>query len=551
MSIKNKIVLNLTLFTTVPIVVISVLIYGYVYQKATDELRQNVRQSVNQTAASLNHEMMNYIQKSNYMLSSNYYFPLLDDLSFNNDVLLITDFQKMFAANFLPLDDQQFLIYLDHYDGYRGKFINDFSALENQSVPGRLLDAPSAEILWRRGPRTINGKTYITFYRNASLQLANYKGILEVNIPYRHLEPYLSQMNGLPRETVLIHSKNGQTVYTHNAERGEPNSDHRYTVAVNQPLIDGSELIIAVPRQIVFRQTTTFLYYMAAIVPMLICGIMYASAVTSRNIMKSFNRFIADIRRNDDLLANFETIESIEIEPEDEVALIKRRFVNILKSMNGLHTDLMNVKSEKNNLEIELLQSRINPHLLYNSLSVIKWSALKNNDDKTVAIIDAMTRYYRIALNKGDSIVPVSKELEMIGLYMKIISFAHSSPYRLALNITEEAMGRSMLKHLLQPIVENAVMHGLNGKGEEAKITINGYTEAGYLVFEVIDNGYGMEETTVRQLVSLSYSASYGGYGIKNVVKRLQFYNGDEGGFDMSSAIGQGTKVTIKMRLPG
>lgn len=549
-SLRMKIALMLISFSIVPLFLLSLYFYHQLTVRAAGQFKERLTDAMDNVVHSTNEEYMNYIQKSNSLLQSNYYLPAIDDPDFPHNILKVTEFQHTFMANLmLSNDSNQFLIYLERYSGYKGKFIEELDNMDQSIfVRNNVLKASISDIVWKPNDTILGSTHYVTFYRNLAT-LEHYKGVLEVNIPYQGVQNRLNGLAGSFREELIVrHVKSGLE-----AKRLVADQAVDHLVYMNDKLIDGSFLVVLLPKSAVNGNYRYLPYAMVGGFLILTVMLLYASQLTARMVTKRLNHFIREINRNDQLLLNMDQIglpvtDAPDEMLNDEVAVIKRKFISLLRKTSEIHSDLYRVRHENNKLAIELLQSRINPHLLYNSLSVIKWAAMERDDQQTADLIDAMTRYYRIALNKGSDIILVSKELELIELFVQICCFSHSRPYHLDIQVEEQIRQFSILKHLLQPVAENAIVHGLNGKEGDACIQIKGYMENEYIVFDVSDNGHGMDSDTARKLVSMEYTAEYGGYGLRNVIKRIYMHNGSEWGFGIASKLDEGTTVTIRIK---
>jgi sensor histidine kinase YesM len=273
----------------------------------------------------------------------------------------------------------------------------------------------------------------------------------------------------------------------------------------------------------------------------------FASKYSTKRVTARLEIFIDKIGNDDALLLNEEPIQ---VSDDEEVMIIEEKFKELLSRINDLYAETVSIKLQKSAFELELLQSRINPHLLYNSLSVIKWNAQWNKDHKTIELIDSMVKYYRAALNKGNNIIKIEDELQMIKEYIKINEFSYSCKYEVRIDFDDRITGYYTIKHLLQPVVENSILHGLNGV-EGGKISIVGVMEGGDIIIYIGDNGNGMDRNKVEQITDINYNNIYGGYGIKNLVKRINMYYGSGYGLYIESQIGKGTTVTIRIKALG
>jgi len=553
-SIQNKLIMNVMIFMFIPFLFIAFFVYLFMRQNMIEQNDRTVEAELNKTVAAINIQLDFYLQRSAFILTNSYLLSTLNDPTLQQDMEHFYQFQRTVEANLLGYDENQYAIYLRDYQGFQGKYISNIQQLEKLPVYNKIKHSSDTEVIWSPQVRSLKGKKYVTFYRNMT-QITRYEAVLEVNIPYELLNFYITNMS-LPDQAYVLHMNSdghriGLTPPARHEGKMEENFDAKvlntedYFINKNHHLFDGSQIIVSVPKSIVSHKFSVVLLLMGAILFGLLIVLFVASRFVILRMTRSLNEFISYIRANNNLFLNNEPIN---LSGDDEVGIIKRKFASIISQAREMFGDLEKERTARSELEMELLQARLNPHLLYNSLSVIKWSALKQGDSRTVEIVNAMSSYYRIALNRGSSIIQVSKELSMIEQYVKIVSFTHEYPYKLSMNVEPDMLKCQVLKHLLQPVVENAVLHGLNGKGVESSIHIEGRIEQQDLIFTVTDNGFGMKESVIEAILSEQYESEYGGYGLKNLMHRLRYYYGDGYGITLLSVLNEGTAVTIRTK---
>jgi len=554
-SIQNKLLLNVVIFTFIPFMLVAVFAYFAMRQFIFEQNDRSVNAELAKAAGSINIQLDFYLQRSASIVTNSYLLATINAPDVQQDMERFYEFQRMVEANLLGYDDNQYTIYLRGYHGFQGKFISDIANLEKLPVYREIKKSGSTEVVWSPETKTMKSERYVTFYRNIT-SATRYEAILEVNIPYRLLYYYLSNMS-LPSAASVIHlNADGKVIGSVVPDEASEKTDSASFAALmantksnfinkNNHLYDGSQIVVVVPKSIIAQKYGVVLLVMAIVFVVVLFAIFVASRFTIQRMTRSLNEFISYIRTNNNLFLNDEPIDQ---QGDDEVGFIKRKFAGIINQAREMFGDLEKERSERNKLEIELLQSRLNPHLLYNSLSVIKWSAMKQGDERTVEIVNAMSSYYRIALNRGSSIILVSKELNMIEQYVKIVSYTHENTYGLDIRIDPEMLKFQVLKHLLQPVVENAIMHGLNGRSKGGVIRIEGWIEQNDLVFSVSDNGFGMTEETMEAIRSERYESDYGGYGLRNLMHRLRHYYGEGYGIELESVLQEGTTVIIRTK---
>lgn len=199
---------------------------------------------------------------------------------------------------------------------------------------------------------------------------------------------------------------------------------------------------------------------------------------------------------------------------------------------------------EKKQLELELLQMRFNPHFLYNTLGSIRYQV---KDPRIRKSIDSLIAYYRIVLSKGSRFISIASEIQMVREYLNLEIFAFAlKNVQCVYEIDEEAEKLQIVKHLLQPIVENALEHGVRSSENVATITIRARLQGENVVIEVEDTGIGMTPEQIETITTKPCSSPVGGgYGVYNVIQRIKTYYGSDYGVEYTSELGKGTVVTI------
>lgn len=232
----------------------------------------------------------------------------------------------------------------------------------------------------------------------------------------------------------------------------------------------------------------------------------------------------------------------LDISPsKDEVGQLISSYNYMIGSVQELMTEQFKLGQEKNEAELKALQSQINPHFLYNTLDMLNWMAQKGESDNIQQVVYALSDYYKLILNKGEDFVTVRDEVRLSAIYMEIQMKRFRNRIQIEFSVDEEAMGCLIPKITLQPLVENAIIHGISEKPDgKGIIRITGAIVHGRLLLEVKDDGVGLHGEGREER---KHKGS--GYGIKNIEKRLELYFGLPAGLRFSSPDGGGTCVTI------
>ena len=227
----------------------------------------------------------------------------------------------------------------------------------------------------------------------------------------------------------------------------------------------------------------------------------------------------------------------------DEVGVLIRSFRRMMDEMNRLISEVYESKIKLQNTEMKALQAQINPHFLYNSLSIINWKALEADQEDISKVTLALSTYYRTSLNRGETMTTVENEINNIRAYLGIQLIMHDNSFKVIEDIDMDAGGYRIPKLILQPLVENSIDHGLDMSEKEEKclwLTVS--QDGNDLLFEVRDNGVGMEQEKADEIVS--YHSK--GYGLRNVYERIRVLYGEEGNMNITSCVGEGTRIQIR-----
>lgn len=240
----------------------------------------------------------------------------------------------------------------------------------------------------------------------------------------------------------------------------------------------------------------------------------------------------------------------------DEIGMLGRSFNRMLAQIRQLMSLNELRERQKREAEMRSLQEHIKPHFLYNTLDTIHWMARKKGVDDVSEMVGALSRLFRIGLSKGNDYIPLHSEIEHISSYLQIQQTRYRDRLQCELIIPEELRELFVLKLLLQPIVENAIYHGIKARRGPGTIRIEAKIADGKLSLTVQDNGAGMSSERLREMIGLLHAplesmetqeAGQGGksYGMLNVQARLQLSFGEEYGIRLDSKEGEGTCVTI------
>lgn len=224
-----------------------------------------------------------------------------------------------------------------------------------------------------------------------------------------------------------------------------------------------------------------------------------------------------------------------------------------IKSMvNQMHTLMDNIISEqesKRKSELNALQAQINPHFLYNTLDSIIWMIENENYDGAIIMVTALARLFRISLSKGKNIITVRDEIEHARNYLTIQNIRYKNKFTYNIEADEKTFNYASMKLIIQPLIENAIYHGMEFMSGDGEILVKAYVKENELFIDVIDNGLGMpQEVADNLLIGKNKSEKKSsGIGLKNVNERIQLYFGKDYGLEVYSEPDEGTTIRIHM----
>ncbi len=258
-----------------------------------------------------------------------------------------------------------------------------------------------------------------------------------------------------------------------------------------------------------------------------------------------FTRKIEELTKNMDQVNHGSREVTVSSDSEDEVGILINSFHNMMDEINRLIDEVYVNKIALKEYELKALQAQINPHFLYNTLSMMNWMAIRSNQMEISKVTLALSTFYRTALSKGEDVVTVENCIQNMQAYLEIQLTMHDNNFTVDWDIDPTIKNEKMPKLLLQPVVENAIEHGIDEKEDgDKKIFLSFRGNGDDVVITVRDNGMGMPQEKAETLVT--YQAK--GYGLKNVNDRIRLLYGENYGIRILSAPDEGT--TVMMRFP-
>ncbi|MBB6636804.1 sensor histidine kinase [Cohnella thailandensis] len=282
---------------------------------------------------------------------------------------------------------------------------------------------------------------------------------------------------------------------------------------------------------------------MVQLIAAVVIIIALLSGLLSRRISRPIKRLEASMRSVE--RGEFDTVANEE--GPLEIKSLADRFNLMIRTIKGLMEQIVAEQESKRKHELEALQAQINPHFLYNTLNTVVRMVGKNKNEEVVTTITSLSKLFRISIGKGKSLIPIADELEHARHYLIIQQVRFKNKFDFSFDVREDILTHLTLKLILQPLIENSIVHGIEPSIDKGHIAVSAKLENGDIVMVVEDNGIGMTEERLKLVnAGIATSSKGSGVGVRNVQERIRLYFGQAYGLSFESEPEAGTKVTAR-----
>lgn len=287
-----------------------------------------------------------------------------------------------------------------------------------------------------------------------------------------------------------------------------------------------------------FAITLIAICFVAIIITTIIISIISKSIA---NPLKKLESAMKAIEEADYLL-----VEEVNVGKQKEIASLSESFNLMMRKIKDLMDKVVEEQETQRKSELKALQYQINPHFLYNTLDSVVWLIDNNKNKEASEMIVALAKLFRISISRGRNIITIKDELEHARSYLLIQSIRYAGAFEYEFDIDPNVIEYTTLKLILQPMIENAIYHGLKNRIDEGHIKIVAKLVNTKVIFEIIDNGYGMRKEKIAELYENFKNPELNdGVGLKNIYLRLKIYYGDEADLQIESELDEGTTIRI------
>lgn len=580
MQIRSKLLISYFILIFFPLAFMTMISYKNVSSDYEKKILRSANQSFNQAFTILYYKVTTLIKTS-------------DVIYFNSDVqTILTRSKKDFANDLVQqnMDRLKLESFLNSFknkeDVYRaGLYVPGWVMYSEQNYNFYNFDryaqtesyqkllSSKDKVTWLPPHRIINNNSnlnplqVITLLRKIrnSEQTTEIIGVIELNTSVDNIQDIIQKANITDHGVVYIQNANGDIISSSNMENFTPDIGlikevqdndapwnsvkiHSRNFAVKTRALNNTDwtMVTAIPFSEINSQSNKIRNLM--LVLMLICGLIsygLAYFITGKTV-KRILLLIRKMKLVEEGVLNVDINSDI----QDEIGELIDSFNHMVKRIKLLVIEQYQNGKEIKNLELKALQAQINPHFLYNTLEMINWKAIDNHVPEISVISQTLAKFYKLSLNKGKDIVSVEDEINHVRIYTQIQNLRFDNKIKLEVQVDPEIYDCEILKLILQPIVENSIIHGIleNRGKEEGSIIIRGFLDMHDLVLIVKDDGVGMfPEKSASILGDHTTNHEIRGYGIRNINHRIQLCYGQEYGLTYHSSPGNGTLVEIRI----
>ncbi|MCM8709893.1 histidine kinase [Clostridium sp. SYSU_GA19001] len=577
-TLTRKLILAFSALIVLTVLIIGVISIYFSRKYLIESEKANIEQNMIQLNNGLDYFFEIYMDRTNLVFMSDELQYIMKTPVFNIGQAVEIDKKIKYLCDYIENDNKYPELKNSYYYGgnifYRLYLDNDsFTSFGGQTKPLRNIvkedwykdfEVETRTFKWK-GNEIINGEFYVSLSRRlVNFDSSETKGLLQVFIPVQRINNVIKSIVGSNSHKVYYVDDNNNNIIGTQEKGLEKDNDFDKLKFINLPegtssitlnhknfLVGflksgttGWKIIYLVPIEEITRKTQTMIILNAVL--MLLALLLCAAIAYS--LSDIITRRIKILVKKANMIGENNLKTTLSLKGNDELGKLDRTFDKMVERINNLIETEYKSQIMINRVKLELLQEQINPHLLYNTLAMVSYTAKKEGRLEIVHITDSLSNFYKGILSRGKTLCSFKEEVDMVKIYVDLIRYVYSIQIDVIFDIDETVYSLYTLKLLLQPVIENAIVHGIKPK-KSGTIVLSIYNEEDKIEVLVSDDGIGMSKDAVDMFNSItSYKDIEKGYGFRNVIKRIKLFFGDNYGANVKSVPSEGT--TIVMTLP-
>ncbi len=555
MEFRRKLIVTFFIIGVFPMLILGIFSYVQTRKLLVKQEENSMHDFIVQSTMSMENQIQIYNNLSDY-IAYNQTISQIISYDYNGYYDMYKQFTNVLdpmltSVKYFNADVNQLTIYNNRDIEKHDTTLAPLTEIENEDWYSKIYDN-NRQIMWIIDKD--NNRAF-SVRKMPLLDASDDKGILYIDVSYDKLFESFKQMTN-DNYGVYILDEDGNVIFEYSdfdeehqseildydqleieIEINKGRDETSYTI-VSETTDSDWQIILYKPNKAISDSIWSMILLVILVTLCCIGGSAVISAYLSRIIVSDIEKLTKNMKE----VEAGNLVINVTSDSKDEVGNLITGFGNMINRINTLINENYKGEISQKESEMRALQAQINPHFLYNSLSLINWKALETDQQDISRLTLLLSTFYRTALNKGDNILSIRDELSNVKSYIDIQLMMHDNEFDVVMDVDEDILEYSTLNLLLQPLVENAIDHGIDLKTEgRGVITISGKSEGDKIILAVGDNGIGMNEVQVASMLTKQSR----GYGIRNVHERIRLLFGKEYGLKTKSEIGVGTTVEV------
>lgn len=555
-SIRNKLIYSYALLVSIPLLVLGIYSYRISRQNLLDQTEDTIKSNVSLMASSLNNNIQRENDNIRYLSYNAGFREKLQGAGRDMNALVkeLNNSVEPVFWYFITSDEnlKGIQIYSPNVENAVGLFLSPISGGEEAGWYEAHLKSFKTE--WEYRDKQIFAYRVILDANRSSEPI----GFIRIELfPDDFLAPIFQSRfldNGVTLldeegrvigKRSLADTKLDDKIMQAVRESGEAgfHETQEYMLAASDELLNGWRLYYYVDKKEISAQMKTIYISTGLIVGICLVIVFVLMSIIS----KILSSRILQLKYYAEEVSKGNYSMGLTTTCTDEIGIVTNSFQKMCDRINQMMEDMYQLGLKKRAEELKALQAKINPHFLYNCLSSIKWKAIRTEQDEIAEVTGLLAKFYRTTLNSGRQITTVENEINNIKSYLELQKRMHEDSFHVEFYLSEEGRELRMPNFLLQPIVENAICHGIDYReeGTEGKIIIYYRLESGYIIFEIMNNGPALNSEEAEHLLNTPGK----GYGLHNIRERVKMYYGSDKDCGIFGGLAENGMVSFVVKL--
>lgn len=375
----------------------------------------------------------------------------------------------------------------------------------------------------------------------SDLFIADHRGVV-LSAGKRHLQIGAKYPNGELLKEIETHEQLGTRAFTAVFNK------HHYYLVYSYDAVSRWYLVGTIPYELLSKETKQIVPYIVLVVGMcILCSLLLTFQISS-SISTPLHRLTESMKQ----VSTGNLQVRIHDNSHDEIGFLTGKFNTMIEQIRDLIDHTKQEQMQKREIELQMLQAQINPHFLFNTLNCLKWTAAINHVPVVSDGLTALAELLRNTIVDKKELIPLRQEIANVDNYIIIQRLRYGSSFAVEYDIEDRLQDAAVLKFILQPIVENSLIHGLDGsERDDPKMFISARSDSGRLLLTIGDNGKGIQEEQLHRLLDSNYRGKHrlSNIGVSNVQERIRLNFGEAYGLSIESQVGTGTRVVLTMPM--